>query len=92
MKCKHENQTRFSTRWASGTNCADCGARLETNRNQEEIERATNGSMRKQLSKGNQERAKEKDSDDSIYDPVTWVKAIEEESDSDEPDPNDIAF
>ena len=40
MNCNHSKRTSFETRWASGVNCADCGERLETNRDQDEIARA----------------------------------------------------
>lgn len=90
MSCNHLNKTVFETRWARGVNCADCGARLETHRDQDSIEAATAGAMRKQLSKGNIERAKERDLvRDRIDDPATWAKALKPDED---PDPNDVAF
>ena len=90
MNCKHKKVTAFQTRWASGVNCDDCGERLETHRDKDAIEAATAGTMRKQLSKGNLERARERDlTHDRMDDPATWAKALKPDE---EPDPNDVAF
>ena len=93
MKCRHERKRAFSTRWASGVNCLDCGKRLETHRDQAEIDKATDGVTRKARSKGNLERAEERDATrDRIDDPATWAKATEQDKKDVELDESDIAF
>lgn len=94
MECRHERTRKFSTRWASGINCLDCGERLETIRDTAEIEKATKGVTRKITQKGNLQRARERDAThDRIDDPATWAKAIKNEGEeNEEQDSNDIAF